>query len=269
MRKKTIAFGFFIFILIGASLAAIGYLYPNPYFPYSPENPAGAGDLLAAVVPGIFSLLLAVLYLDMTGIQGRQVDLQETQNKIDRASREPHINVKFIDTSDDIATFKLKNIGEGIAKRLSVVAHLYIRRIDEDPISIGEPNYPNQLIMTGSGNQIKSLEPGETHDYSTEIFLPSQEYEELDEKFKSVIDKIKETAEGDISDVYLQFEIQYDHQMPDRGRGKQYIQLMEVSLDDGSTIDAVFSSRSTAEDGIQSIMSASENTLNIPTTEYE
>lgn len=264
MNKKKIS----IISLILFSLVAIGYLYPVPFFP-SPETPAGAGDLLAAVVPGVFSLLLAVLYLDMTGIQSRQVSLQETQNEINRASREPHINVTNIETDGDIVTFELKNIGEGIAKRLSVVAHLYIRRIDEDAIAIGEPNYRNRLTMTNSANLINSLESGEDHEYSTEVYLPSWQYADLDEKFKSVIHKIRNSTSDDISDVYLQFEIQYDHQMPDRGRGKQYLQPMEVSLGNGSTVDAVLSSRNTAQGEIQSILTTSENTLNKPTTTYE
>lgn len=266
MKKNTLAIAFFI--LLSISILAIGYLYPVPYLP-SPEEPASAGDLLAAVVPGVFSLLLAALYWDMAGIQERQVGLQDTQNKIDRASREPHINVTNIEANGDIVTFKLKNIGEGIAKQLSVVAHLYVRRIDEDAISIGEPNYRNQLTMTDSGNLITSLESGRNHTYSTEIYLPSGEYRDLDEKFKSVIEEIKRTAADDISDVYLQFEIQYDHQMPDRGRGKQYLQLMEVSLDNGSTVEAVLSSGTTAQEEIQSILTTPENTLKTPTTMYE
>lgn len=268
MKKKTLVLAAFILTLISISIFAIVYLYPIPSFP-SPEQPAGAGDLLAAVVPGVFSLLLAALYWDMTGIQERQVSLQETQNKIDRASREPHINVTNIETKNDIVTFELKNIGEGIAKRLSVVVHLYIRRIDENAIQIGEPNYKNKLTMTDSGNLITSLESGKGHKYSTEIYLPSREYEDLDERFSSVINKIKRTAADDISDVYLQFEIQYNHQMPDRGRGKQYLQPMKVSLDDGSTVEAVLSSGTTAQEEIQSILTTPENTLKTPMTTYD
>jgi hypothetical protein len=269
MRIKRAGFGLAITILLGISVAAIMYLYPVPYFPYSPEEPAGAGDLLAAVVPGVFSLLLAGLYFDMTGIQGRQVELQKTQNKIDRAAREPHINVTDIEPDSDIVAFELKNIGDGIAEDLSVVAHLYIRRIDEDPISIGEPIHRNQLTLTGSGNLITSLESGEKQEYSAEIYLPSQEHEELDEKFRSVINNIIDESADDFSDIYVQFEIQYGHQMPDRDRGKQYLQPMKVSFDRGPTVENVLSSSSTAQDGIQSIISTSDNTLHVPTTEYE
>jgi hypothetical protein len=268
MRKKPLAILLAIILLIVTSIILIGYLYPAPYFP-SPQEPAGAGDLLAAVVPGVFSLLLAVLYWDMTGIQERQVSLQETQNQIDRASREPHINVRNITANNDTVTFELKNIGEGIAKRLSVVAHLYIRRIDEGSISIGEPDYRNQLTMTDSNNLITSLESGERHEYSTNIYLPSRAHKNLDEQFNSVISKIKSTASDDIADVYLQFEIQYDHQMPDRGRARQYLQLMRVSLDRGSTVEAVLSSGTTAQEEIQSILSTPENTLKTPMTLYE
>jgi len=264
---------------IGAAALFVAHIYPFipspvPQFlyqylpsPISAED-ASSVSFLEVVVPGISSFVLALLYVNMSGIQAQQARLQDTQKEIQEAEHEPHLNVHDIDPDGDTVSLELKNVGEGLAKELSVTAHLYAQELGTEGInySIEEPNYQNRLFKKDSGNLITSLSSGESGIFSTKIYLPSQQYKGFDEAFNSVLRNIDDRTQNTIDELYLQFEVQYSHDMPDKGRAHQFLQPFKVSLDQGYYVEDLMSADMSVPTEIRTILEAEGNSLRVPQT---
>ncbi|WP_155119461.1 hypothetical protein [Halomicrobium katesii] len=258
-------------ILIIFLLAAAGLIiYIHPFWPSQiSKESAKPMDLLRVIIPGLFSASLVVLYFNMSKIQKEQSSIQKTQMKLDRAEREPLINVKAIKADGDIATVTLENIGAGLADQLSIVSHIYIPSHDDDSdsISIGEPRYDNQLNKT-KGSFIRSVKSGSEADFSAELYLPSQEFDDFDEVFSSVLRRLDDNDSISTEDVYMQFEIQYDHRIPDKGIGRQFLPPMKITLDKGQQLEDILNGDSDVHNEVQSILKSKDNTLRAPQTTY-
>jgi len=227
-------------------------------------------EFLKVVVPSSFSFTLVMLYYLMSGTQSKQAKLQETQKDLDRVEHKPILNVESMEFTRDVVEFKLDNIGNGVAEDLEVNTHLYFKTVgpSEDGISIGPTQFQNQLVRTDSGHFTTSLGPNETHPFSATIYLPSQSHNDFDEKFSSVLRTVFNENNNLHGAVYLQFELQYSHQMPEQGRARQFLQPFKIDIEGEYLLENLMAGSSTTLAEEPFVFKSPNSTLQVPQTTY-
>lgn len=271
-RKERINYGILALGIL-ASICLIWYIYPLSLPPdqISDKN-ADPGLLLRTAVPAITSLLLVALYTNMSNIQSQQTDIQDIQKDIQEAQHRPKLNISEVGVTRDSITLTITNAGESVAEDLALAVHLYILTSGKDNqgISVGEPSHQNRLVDT-EGGFISSLGPRQTREFSTNVYVPSREFPEMDEGFsaflKSLESEIDDRNES-IERVYLQFEVQYTHQMPEKGPARQFVRPIAGNLTNGYTLEDLVSDDNRGTNEIFSILNRDTTTLRVPQVTY-
>jgi len=248
-------------LVVGAGLLVYNYYPITTLEPITAES-AETINFLELVVPAVFSAVLAILYLRMSGTQRRQTEIQDIQTKLQEAEQKPIINVHSLDATADSVLIELENVGSGTAENISIVAHIYINGLDAER-AIKEPLHRNFLVREGSDPFIRSIGSGQKSRFSGRVYLPSKQYDGFDETFSSGLESAFEGISTDT--FYLQFELQYEHNIPNKKRARQFITPLRASASRGYTLEDVIKGGTSAPEELRTILQSNDSSLREPT----
>jgi hypothetical protein len=186
----------------------------------------------------LLTFALIVVYRDIGATQSEQTTEMNEQRKLIESRHEPVIQVLLLDSSGGFIWPKLRNIGNGLARNLTVVFHFYAeeadREINSKPARLTHSADSDAVdVSVPEAAEIDSLSPGETGKLAAEIRIPSlngDEYEPI-----SVL--MEELQSKNIQEIVFQVEITYDHLMPTRGKGRQFLKPRKIGVRPGLSVE--------------------------------
>ncbi len=204
-------------------------------------------DALRVFGSVILSAALFALYARMSNIQSDQVAIQDKQTDIMDAELRPVLEVKDVSARGDFLEVVIRNIGNGIARDLSSVIHVLVYNSDT-----GEKHYfstpVNKNRLRTEYSSVAQMPPsGEQLEVKTEIYLRSEENQQLDREFdETVQDFIERNDDIGYDQMYCQVELEYDHLMTEGPKSK-YLAPFRAPIPDDLNVETVLNNKQPIE----------------------
>jgi hypothetical protein len=215
---------------------ALAFLYSlSPY-----ADPSNNLQLLSIGLSFVTSVLLIGIYSVLAVRQGSQNELQEGQQRLMEASHEPILQVLNVDSYGQFLRPKMRNIGNGPMKDMSVKLHFYV---EDESITVdsGGDRLTHSAdsdavdVSAGEAAEIGSLSPGQVGKLAAAIRTPR--LNEGDETRLGYL--MNDLNDRDIEEVVYQIEIYYDHLMRTKGIGHHFLTLRKVKVQRHLSVDSL------------------------------
>lgn len=240
-------------VMIASVVGAIIFLGLSMIFlyDYSPFDSAGNNlQLLSIGLSFVTSVLLIGIYGVLAVKQDSQNNLQKRQQELMETNHEPLLQVLNVDSYSEFIWPKMRNVGNGPTKNMQVVMHFYAENENLE-ISTEESTLTHSAdsdavnLSAEEAAEVGSLSPGETGKLAGEVRTPRLKSDKPDPMGYLMSD----FADKDISEVFYQIEIMYDHLVPTKDTGRHFLKIRELDVRPELSVNSVIKNGEKTDNG--------------------
>jgi len=204
-------------------------------FLQSPVDPQVHLLATSTFASGLLTFVLIAVYRDIGETQSDQKEILENQNSLMEASNLPSIDTlsSGINNNGEIEV-QLENTGNGPANSLSATIHFH--PVEPDSGSYSMPRFPNRenrfrSLTRDDSTGSTTIRDGRTDTYLAQVMIPDFTSQSV---YHTAGHAIRDLTRMGIEEIDFQMVIRYDHLLPTKGQGYQYLQVRRCDISQGS-----------------------------------